>query len=760
MAVLNEQVEMLNTLVYGNEKNKIIATDDNPNIIAPTDEDTVLVGNNIDNIISGNAGDDNLYAKKGNDILYGNSGNDILKGGEGNDKCQGGHGNDTYVFGKGCGVDTVLDYNGENKIKFLDEITQNDLELIEINDYDVELKIKGTEDKIIIKNFKRGSIHANFNLEFSNGESIHISKFGKDKNKIIATDDNPNIVAPTDENTVLVGNNIDNIISGNAGDDKLYAKKGNDILYGNSGNDILKGGEGNDKCEGGHGNDTYVFGKGCGVDTILDYNGKNKIKFLDEITQNDLELIEINDYDVELKIKGTQDKIIIKNFKLGSIHANFNLEFSNGESIHISKFGKDKNKIIATDSNPNISAPTNQNTILVGNDSNNIITGNVGNDKLYGKKGNDTLIGNSGNDILNGGEGNDTCQGGNGNDTYIFKKGHGVDTILDYNGENKIKFGENITKGDLLTDYVNNDLEILVGGIQDKIIIKNFKLSSMYKNFDLEFANGEVIDIKDFSEKTVVKATDYAPNIYGLYGKDTILIGNDKVNSIYGNSGNDKLYGKKGNDTLIGNNGNDILNGGAGDDTCQGGHGNDTYVFGKGDGVDTILDYNGENKIKFTGNITLNNISVKYLGKFDTEISIIGRKDKIIIKNFKTAPIYRNFALEFSDGTFLAADDKRNPFNSLGYMSFNSKDINKDIINENADMLGNIYNSEGLEPSDSNIVNNNACNVCALADKKMQVLTESMSGFSNDSNISWTDSLDNTQNTENSVQQIWIDSVS
>ena len=60
-----------------------------------------------------------------------------------------------------------------------------------------------------------------------------------------------------------------------------------------------------------------------------------------------------------------------------------------------------------------------------------------------------------------------------------------------------------------------------------------------------------------------------------------------------------------GHDYLDGGIGNDTLAGGKGNDTLIGGTGNDTYFYTTGDGVDTILDRDGQGSIVYDG-ITLN----------------------------------------------------------------------------------------------------------------------------------------------------------
>lgn len=59
----------------------------------------------------------------------------------------------------------------------------------------------------------------------------------------------------------------------------------------------------------------------------------------------------------------------------------------------------------------------------------------------------------------------------------------------------------------------------------------------------------------------------------------------------------DKLTGGTANDVLVGGDGADTLEGGKGDDVLIGGTGADYYKFSSGDGNDTIIDSNGNNKI-------------------------------------------------------------------------------------------------------------------------------------------------------------------
>ena len=96
----------------------------------------------------------------------------------------------------------------------------------------------------------------------------------------------------------------------------------------------------------------------------------------------------------------------------------------------------------------------------------------------------------------------------------------------------------------------------------------------------------------------------------GTSGNNTLRggSGNDRISGLagadglYGNAGNDILSGGAGNDRLEGGDGNDRLDGGAGNDTLTGGLGGDFFVFDnrKASGIDTIIDFNGADRLLTT----------------------------------------------------------------------------------------------------------------------------------------------------------------
>lgn len=354
--------------------------------------------------------------------------------------------------------------------------------------------------------------------------------------------------------------------------------------------------------------------------------------------------------------------------------------------IELSKSG---NTYIGTENNDNFSGTNNNdfvfgeggNDILRGGNGNDIIYGgegydtlygDVGNDELYGGNGNDVISGGSGNDIiygdedndtLDGGAGNDTLKGGSGDDTYIFAKGYGNDIIIDSEGLNTLRF-KGLKPSDILVNGTDEyDAVITIKGTNDTLVIKDFRKSEEYRNYDLEFdgvkmhvtdkdspfrhiygGNGDDV-LKAVVDDSVMHAFGGDDTVYGSKGNDVIYgnEGNDTVYAgngndfVYGGDDNDAIFGEDGNDIIYGDNGDDVLDGGKGNDILYGGAGNDTYVFGRDYGTDIINDGEGTSTIKLADDLILSDIEINAVGN-DVIISIKDTEDKLIITDFAGAP--------------------------------------------------------------------------------------------------------------------------
>ncbi len=458
----------LRYIADGNIK-RYVGSDGNDIIRVYSDDATVIAGD----------GDDNIGA-----TFNGHSGNEYFIGGRGNDTISGGRGSDTYFFNLGDGEDTIYETDNEkdvNVIAFGEGIEKDDINIKVMDFTDIILEIKGSKDKITLKNqLNSPSIKQ---LYFNNGEVLDF----KEINEIVHRVD--------DGDNYIEGNDEDNILEGFKGDDYLL---------------------------GGRGSDTYIFSKGDGKDVIKDEGYYRDTEKLDKIVFSDINRNEVviekaSDSDLRIKIKNSEDEVIIKqahsrNDKIEEIH------FADGQVLayeeimskpfeyygdeedneiiayardNIIHGGSGNDKITSSSGNDKIYGEAGDDEIysghgenlIYGGEGNDKIQGGGGNDTVYGEEGNDHIEGSYGKDILVGGKGDDYLSGGRGSDTYVFSKGDGKDVIkeMSYNKEekDKIVLGGNILETIIERDGRNLDITFL--DREDKITVSHWFSSESHQ---------------------------------------------------------------------------------------------------------------------------------------------------------------------------------------------------------------------------------------------------------------------------------------
>jgi hypothetical protein len=208
---------------------------------------------------------------------------------------------------------------------------------------------------------------------------------------------------------------------------------GNDldnVIVGNELNNRLDGGLGADTLEGGAGNDTYV----------IDQAGDTLIEHADSGVDT-----------VESSISYSLDGTNLENLTL--------LEY------------------------PAL-PPWGQTAINGQGNAADNIRGNVADNLLEGLDGNDKLI---------GGLGGDTLLGGAGDDRYVFRLGDGADVIDDWQGNDTLFIGSDLTAADMGTQKVGNDLVLSVIGTADSITLANwFAQAGGVKR--IEFCDGSTME--------------------------------------------------------------------------------------------------------------------------------------------------------------------------------------------------------------------------------------------------------------------------
>ena len=114
---------------------------------------------------------------------------------------------------------------------------------------------------------------------------------------------------------------------------------------------------------------------------------------------------------------------------------------------------------------------------------------------------------------------------------------------------------------------------------------------------------------------------------------------------------------------MSGRDGNDTLDGGTGNDYLMGDAGSDTYLFGRGDGQDTVYDYDltaaNTDLLSVSAGVTTSQLWFRQLGS-DLEVSIIGTADKTTLSNWYADSAYHVEQFKTSDGRMLLDSQVQN----------------------------------------------------------------------------------------------------
>ncbi|WP_342221179.1 C80 family cysteine peptidase [Candidatus Fukatsuia endosymbiont of Tuberolachnus salignus] len=307
-----------------------------------------LEGEAGDDLLDGGVGHDRLYGGAGNDILLGGTGDDILDGSTGNDGLFGGIGNDTYLYRLGDGEDEIEDSEGRNLLR-LEGIALADLWLYKKAEH-LNIVIAGREGRqpglIKLKNHFRPQGTQLATVEVT-GTSYSIATLMQaiadhyyntalhtgSPSPVIGTPllsrtGNHYIAGGTDKNKVIDTGKTNTWLRGGPRQDELIGGEGNNWLDAGEGNDYLLGGKGDDWLLGGQGNDTYTFRRGDGHDVIEDSHGDNTVKFIADITPQDLQFTQEGN-DLLIQLSDRENSIRVKNHFLSPSHG-----------IHLIKVGE------------------------------------------------------------------------------------------------------------------------------------------------------------------------------------------------------------------------------------------------------------------------------------------------------------------------------------------------------------------------------------------------------------------------------------
>lgn len=299
--------------------------------------------------INGTPGVDTLLGGSGNDTLNGLGGNDFLTGGAGDDRLNGGAGNDSMAGGTGDDsytVNSVLDDVRENFDEGIDTVRSSISYTLAANVENLHLigtgVIDGTGNELAndLTGNSAGNrltgMQGDDKLDGREGSDVLIGGSGDDVYEVDNAGDSviefsaegsdrvrssvSFSLSANVENLVLTGNvAIDG--TGNELNNQLTGNSAGNMLQGGAGNDRLNGKEGNDTLIGGSGNDVYIFGRNYGVDTLIENDSVpgnvDTVRFLPGISADQLWFQRVGG-DLEVRILGTMDKLVINDWYLGS----------------------------------------------------------------------------------------------------------------------------------------------------------------------------------------------------------------------------------------------------------------------------------------------------------------------------------------------------------------------------------------------------------------------------------------------------------
>ena len=530
--------------------------------------------------------DEILYLSDNGDTIYAEGGKDQITGGMGNDTIAGGKGWD--VINGSRGQNTYVWNLGDG----FDTITC---------DYDSDDSIKfGAGIKFEDLTFRYDYPHLVIlvngdetqGMTISRPQYLHYLKFANGRTVDLTK-------------TGLTYHQTDDVeasINGSDNNDVIYGFGGDDTISAAGGNDMLIGGKGCDTLNGGDGDDTYIWNLGDGLDTVSDSSGTTTLQFGEGITLDNL-TFEKSSNQWRVYVNGDRTQGFYCSQGMPDI-----IKLADGSVLKMNETGWN----------------------IYNSDNNDNIQGSVYDDVINGGGGDDSITSEDGNDTLIGGKGDDSLVGGDGDDTYVWNLGDGFDTISDNSGTDRIKFGAGITFDDLsFAKNPNGGLDIYVKGdrSQGLCVLSQYVSGSNKKIEMLEFVDGSTFDLIN----NEINLSEYLH----------VVLDNKRqeMTEMNGSDGADQMTNRY--DYSV------TFNGGKGNDHYNGGGGADTYIYNLGDGMDSINDTSGDDRIKFGPGISYEDLSFRtnYAGSLTIFV------DPEMTQGLKLSSRSSIKYLEFADGS-------------------------------------------------------------------------------------------------------------
>jgi len=357
------------------------------------------------------------------------AGNDTITAGTGNDTIDGGSGYDTFVA-RGPKADYTF------------------------TEYGSSVKVSRSGETDYLRNIEL--------IQFSDGIlDLRSGSYGGDALTLANTNIGGRIFGLAGNDT-LTGGNGNDTLDGGSGSDRLSGDLGSDILIGGSGDDQLFGGADNDTLLGGDYDDTLKGG--IEADRLVGGSGDDR-------------LLGEHGHDVLLGDSGRDH--------LNGGSGWDKLKGGSGDDTLIGEDGRDR--LVGGRGADDLSGGNHDDALLGGGGDDDLrggngrdtLSGQSGDDSLNGGNGNDRLAGDGGKDVLIGHKGDDLLTGGKHADVFVFHRGHGNDTITDFEiGRDHIEIGRGASRFGQL-DFTQQGEDVLVAFADVTILVEDTTLAQL-----------------------------------------------------------------------------------------------------------------------------------------------------------------------------------------------------------------------------------------------------------------------------------------
>ena len=679
-------------------------------------------GENGNDTLTGGAGDDRLWGNDGNDVLHAGPGRDTLDGGRGSDAYVLGRNtgqatikDNDWAF---PATDVIRVEAGIAPGEVMAVRDGVDL-VLRVAGTATELRLYwwfnegfGYEYQVQRVEFTDGTVWTVDTLR----DMVTRGTDGSDSITGFGTSD---LLRGLGGDDTLAGAGGDDRLEGGTGNDTLYGENGNDTLLGGPGNDALDGGLDSDTYQfaRGFGRDTIydndwwrpsidrvVFEAGVmptdvtatrdGNDLLLRLSGGTdeirlhgwfaggvdyayqvgEVRFADG-TVWDLSRLQqmvlqgtpgadtINGYDTSDTMNGFAGNDLL--FAWGGDD-----RLDGGAGADWMQGGAGNDTYVVDDMSDVVYESPGQGSDTVESAISYTLGANLENLKLTGAApingtGNElanSLTGNAAENVVDGGLGADTMSGGKGNDTYMVDNSadkvlelssQGVDRVVSTVTYTLPSNVENLTlSGTAMANATGNSLNnALVGNSAANTLSGAAGADSMFggagnDTYVVDNAGDVVSELAGGGVDTVKSSRTYtlAANVEHL-----ILTGTAAINGT-GNSLDNSITGNTGANTLAG---------GAGSDVLTGSKGSDTYLFGRGSGVDRIVenDATAGNSDRALLEAAIRPIDIVLSRSGDSlRLALWGSPDTLTVQDWYRGSAYQVETIQAGDGRRLAAN--------------------------------------------------------------------------------------------------------